>query len=372
MKVKIPLLTSISLILILILILSRYNNENFITIGFIADFSSADNQLGIQSRNSIQIAIDEINDQNGIFGHHLLLETKDNKGKSELNRELIEYFENKGISIIIGPHRSEMAESVLNAIKGKDLIVISPVVGSDDTAGIKDNFFRLNSLASSEGRLLGEAIVARKEKSLALVWNNQNKAYTSYVISGLKEVLNHNSIPIVYEYSYNSTNEFNKIVESLKDLSPEGIVFSTNATDSAMIIQQLAKNSVFSHFYGCEWTNSTDISTFGGKTVEGMILVGTVNNNPDKQQKEDFRSAYISRYSTEPSIFAYFAYESIMLLREAMLRSGKNITLEDIRKELVEIKDFSSILGPIGLDSYGDSIRQKQLYIIENNQYVKY
>ena len=346
--------------------------ERVLSIGLIADFSSKNYQLGVQSRNGAQMAIEEINADGGIEGLLLKLETKGNKNDPSMNEGLIEEFVSNGTSIIIGPHRSVMMDSFRRAMDIEDLIVISPVVNTDKVAGLNDDFFMINSLASSSGRILGEALSRNNDKSIAIVWSLNNKDYSSYVVSEVKNILDERSIPIVYEKTYSDKSELMDIVEFLNKTKPEGIVFSLNGEDASLIIQQLAKQGTLPHLYGCEWVKNTGILSFGGKTVEEMVLVGTVNNSLDKKKEIEFNERYKRKYSLESSATAVFAYESVFLLVEAIRRSGKSTDLESIRSELVNIDNYPGVLGPIGFDVYGDSIREKGLFVIKNNAYVQY
>jgi len=372
LKLKIVIAICVIVATILFVIGRRYFTSDPISIGLIADFSSRHHQLGIHSRNSALMAIEKINEEGGIFGRELVLVTKDNENNPEMNGVLINHFLSKGISIIIGPHRSEMAASVLKAAEAKDILVISPIVSSDEFAGLDDNFFRVNTNASSDGILIGSSVLKQKNKRVALIWSRQNITYTGYVISGIKSVLNENSVEIVYEYSYKNSEEFMSIVEELEKSNPDGIIFSSSAVDSSLIIQQYAKKNPLPDLYGCEWNKSTKIHTLGGKTVEGMIIVGPKNMSEDPLLEVDFRESYRQKYSIDTNFSGLYTYEIVLMLREAMLRSGKSLKPENIRKELLLIDDFSSLLGPLGFDSFGDSTRMKSLYIIENNQYVQY
>lgn len=341
-------------------------------IGFIADVSSGQTKLGMQCRNAVLLAIEDINAEGGILGRKVLLNVQDNGNDPNRHEEIVAELEKQGVEFVIGPFLSQMADSLLSQVNGKNMLLISPVVSSDLYSGIDDNFFVIQPRASSDGRQIGYAVVGKGDKTVALVRSSSNDLYTDWFMSGVRDVLNEHSVSIVYDKTFSSSSELVQIAEDLLKLEPDGLVFSSLGIDAAAAIQQYAKEKSPPHLYGDEWSKTTDLLSYGGRTVESMISAGVYNSNRNKDLEKQFLERYKARYSHEPTFFASFAFEAIMILKDAIERSGKNYSINGVKTHLIEIDDFIGIMGPLDFDEYGDSSRKKRLYMVKDNQYVPY
>jgi branched-chain amino acid transport system substrate-binding protein len=85
-------------------------DKNAYKIGFVGGLTGKSSDLGIQGRNSVMLAVEEINSQGGINGRPLQLITKDDKQDPQtalkVDRELID----EGVITIIGHMTSTMSE----------------------------------------------------------------------------------------------------------------------------------------------------------------------------------------------------------------------------------------------------------------------
>lgn len=357
--------------LILLPILSC-RNRNDLEIGFVADFSSGTTDIGTQCRNAVQMAIDEINEKGGVRGRKVSLSALDNRNDPATHKEIVQEFSDRGVQFIIGPFLSRMAASFIEEIKGKELLAISPVVSSDRFARIDDNFFRIQPDASSDGRMVGEALIARGDRSAGLVRNLSNDYYTDEFMNGIRSVLREKGVEILYDRGYEGKEDFQRITGELLALKPDALVFSALGNEAGVLIQQYGKETTLPHLYGDEWTKTTGTATYGGKYVEGMINIGAGNSSTDRSLEDNFRREYESRYSFDPVYFALYSYEAVQMLLKAVEQEGVNCTVEDVKKYLLDMRDFTGILGILEFNEYGDPQRRKMLYIIENSRYVPY
>lgn len=348
------------------------SSEKELKIAFIADFSSGKSSLGVQCRNAVQLAIDEINMEGGIHGRRVTLFPKDNKGNSQQHKFIVSDLKDDGVNIIIGPQLSQMAASLLEVVEGEDILVISPVVSSDLFSGIDDNFLRILPKTSTDGIILAGALIERGDKTAALIRSQSNEIYTDWFMKGVRDTLNENSIEIVYDYSYAEEDDLKSISEYLSELKPDALVLSATGSDVANIVQQYAKNNPLPHIYADGWSKITELTTFAGKTIEGAITVDVYNSHKDKSLEENFKKKYSEVFSIKPISFAGFSYEVVQLLKLAIEETGPDYSVDDLKIFILSIDDFDGIMGPLTFDQYGDSQRTKRLFIVKDSKYEPY
>lgn len=356
-------------LIIIIIISSGCSISKPIRIGFITDLSSRNSQLGIQARNGLQMAINEINEQGGIKGRKLELFIEDNKGDVDECYEASLRLAEKEVSIIIGPLASSMADSVIMATDEKKNLIISPTVSTDRLTGIDDNFLRIIPPASMHGSYLADTVISRNEKSIVLVLDQRNIEYTGAFVNGIKDRLVSSSSKIVGEILFKDKIEFMDIVKKIQLLSPDAIIFAASGIDTAGIVQQYAKNYPVPQLYGSMWTKITKVNEYGGKTVEGMILIDSYSNRIPTENENNFNQKFKELYSKEASLAARYTYESIYLFTSAA-KEAISLKSEDIKTEILKMKLIHGIADNYQLDQYGDVDRKQSLFIIKNNLYV--
>lgn len=343
--------------------------EKELEIGFIADLSSGRTILGVNSRNAIQMAIDEINSSGGIAGRQVVLIAADNKNDPGQNEAIIEDFAQRGIKILIGPFLSRMVPSVLEASEGKDMLIISPIVSSDLFARQNDNFFRIMPNASMDGQQIGRALIKRGDKTAALIRSQSNDLYTQWLMKGVRETIRESGVEILYDYAFSDSEDLSIIADELKEMAPDALVFSALGSDSGKIIQLYGKSKEVPHIYTCEWGKNTGIDKHGGKHIQSMITVSTFNTYGDRKLEEEYLEKYYARYSKVPTIFSVLAYEVMLLLHKAGVVLDQDFTAEELKEYLLNLKGFQGVIGELSFDDFGDSQRLKKLYIYRDDRY---
>ncbi len=342
-----------------------------IRIGFITDLSSRNSQLGIHARNGVRMAVNEINDKGGIKGQQIELFIEDNKGDIDECYKSVLKLVDKEVNIIIGPLASSMADSVIMATDEKKTLIISPTVSTDELTGIDDNFLRIIVPASMQGLYLADTVVSRNDKSIVLVLDQRNIEYTRAFAEGVKKRINSSSSKIVSEILFKDKGEFQNIVREIGQLSPDAIIFAASGIDTAGIVQQYAKIYSVPQLYGSMWAKITKVNEYGGKTVEGMILIDSYINKIPTDREIDFNQLFEERYSMKANLAARYTYESVYLFARAV-NMASSLKSEDIKTEILKMNPIHGVTDDYQLDQYGDADRKQSLFIIRNNSYIIY
>lgn len=108
-----------------IFVLACQRNEP-VKIGFTAALSGRFSDSEVKARNGVRVAADQLNENGGILGRKVEIIVKDNKNDTSLNKQVISELIDEGVIAIIGPLRSNMAQSTLSAIDEKNILLISP------------------------------------------------------------------------------------------------------------------------------------------------------------------------------------------------------------------------------------------------------
>ena len=97
--------------------------------------------------------------------------------------------------------------------------------------------------------------------------------------------------------------------------------------------------------------------------AKGPILLATAYYADPKSEKiAGFRKSFQDAFQTEPDVNAALAYDGFRILIEAMKKTSAQLTPEKLREELLKIKDFEGLTGPISI--LPDRQAQRTLYVV--------
>lgn len=352
------------LLLILLLTLFSCSGKKVIKIGFISNLSGRHSELGIRGRDGLLMALDEFNNSKDSKKIQVELIIKDHEGDKNTCQKLTKELITQGVKVIIGPLTSGMAESVLTGVKGSDVLVVSPTVSTDKLTGLDDNFIRLISPSTTQGKSLGEIISYRKEKNVIVVADHSNKEYAESVILGLISSLNYEPETLYFE----NKASVNEIVNKVEDIKPDGIVFIASGIDTALIIQNINKVMSLPQLYGSSWVKLSDVASHGGKVINGMIITDNYKSKIISKKENDFNNIYEQRYNSSPNLPAIYTYESLMVVLKSIINDPDSTSL-DIKEDIISTKKFNGVSEEIIIDEYGDAQRKQSLFLIENGVY---
>ena len=365
---KVTVLISAAVIMIIISIIIFLPSKT-IKMGFIADLTGRQSQLGISVRNGFLMAVNELNASGGLEGREIIPIIKNNENNIETclvkTKEMVE----EKVDVIIGPLTSAMVMPVLNG--AENTIVISPTVSTDAVTGIDDMFFRIIPTASKQGKALAEAVLENKAQSITLIVDERNSGYTdAFAVGFINQIESASSIHLEL-LTFNDKTQFLQLTEIIYETSPDSLVFVSSGVDTAGIIQQYAKKGPLPQLYSSYWGKASNVHEYGGNTVEGMILIAGYENREEPGNEKDFQERYGALYEVKANFAARYSYEAVMLYAEAV-KKGKSTNSDDVKSEILNIDQFQGITDSYSLDEFGDVIREQTLFIIKNNKYEYY
>lgn len=361
-------IVAILLVLALVLIVMLHIPSSPIKVGFIADLSSRKSNLGGSARNGVIMAVQELNRQGGINGREIELLVRDGSSDKKITQyQTTNLIENR-VNLIIGPVHSAMAGSVIKATEGTDILVISPTVSTDVLSGIDDNFLRVNTKSSLQGVNLAMAVKYRGGEQVLLVKDQDNSAHTESVVLGFKKKSDELGLNVLGEIAFIEDTEVKDIVEEMLQYQIDAIVFITNGKDAAKIIQSYNKIGDLPNLYGDMWAKWTNVKEFGGKAVNGMILVDVITNKIKSEKEQQFASSYKELFGSDYTIPALYAYEVVKLYAQAA-ENGSSFESEDVKREMLKIDPIEGVADNYRLDKYGDAMRKLSCFQIKDNKY---
>ena len=365
-------------------LLSEENNK-ILKVGLLAPLSGSYNELGNSLLYSLQLALEEI-DNNKVF---IVPRDSGFNDKDKLDNA-IQDLRSQGIKIIIGPITHEEFDV---AKKYSDLIFISP---SNINPEFTNNIISVGvSLESQLTALISFIKKQKKNKTVIMYPKNQYSELVEQKIKNLKinniriftyspnpEVLT-GEIEILTNYSQRKRSlelrkkmfEDKEDQQSIKELSRLEQLYTLGEVnfDSVIIIDfgNNLKSVLTSLVYADVDQEKVLFTTINQWFDESIFNENSIKNlyYPSINYKEfkKYNQNYFKKFKTYPSEITILAYDALGLIYYAWKTNGKIESINDFSFE-------SKIKGKIGTFSFKDRkvLQELDIYKTDKNKFIKF
>ncbi len=384
MKKKFIIIVSYLLIFFNFNLLSNENN-NALKIGLLAPLSGDYKELGNSLLYSLQLALDEIGDENV----YIIPQDSGSNDKKKLNSAIRE-MRSKGVKIVIGPINNDDFDEVK---KYNDIVFISP---SNIDPEFQQNIISIG--ISFESQMLALIKFIKKQKKNKTVILIPKNNYTNLIEKklnklNLKEykIFKYNPDPkiltgeieILTNYSQRKKNlEIRKKIfedkedeqskRQLERLEQKYTLGEVNF-DSVIIIDfgNSLKSVLTSLIFTDVDQDKVLFTTLNQWFDESIFYENTVKNlyYPSVNYKEfkKYKDNYYSTFNNFPSEITILAYDALGLIYYIWKENGK----------INSVNDFSfkgKIKGKIGTFSFNNKriMQDLNIYKTENNQFKRF
>src|SRR3989344_519500 len=326
-----------------------------IKIGVIGPLTGDAAIYGEPFRNTVQLAIDEINATGGIGGRQVeaIYEDGQCNGKEGANAAQKLVNVDKVQAIIGGVCSGETLTVVPIAEKGR-VVVVSPSASSPALTGISPYFFRPYPSDASQGNVLANIAYTDKGwKKVAVIQEQVDYAVGLYKV--LNQVFSGLGGKTVKEEFSSNVTDFRSVLTKLKAEKPDALfVLTQTAASTQRILKQMEE---------LNWKPQIilDEASAGDKetlTTYKSQLEGALTSEfiPDlsNAKLQKLMSDYKAKYGTELPYLGYMApaYDIVYILKNGIASVGYNG--EKLATWSRTIKDWQGASGSVTISSDGD------------------
>ena len=334
------------------------DRDKAIKIGFIADLTGKNSDLGVAGRDGVQLAVESINASGGIGGRMLSLVIRDDGSNPDAAALAVESLAKERVAAVVGPMGNSMAKAALPVAAKNGLVLVSPTSSSNELSGRDDNFFRVMEPNRLFAHHLAETCVKLKIMRVAAIYDLQNSTYTAEMFADFREEFLRRGGRITAEVSYDSARSplFIPLVKKLGVDRADGVMVLANSVDAINIGQQVRKLSPrIPIISGACGIAQRDLVQQAGRSIDNIIFTLPVNGRSDKESYLLFKEKFAKRFGYEPTFASVLAYDAAQAVVAAL---RKNPEPSRLRETLRGIGTFPGLQGDILLDSYGDPHRK--------------
>lgn len=312
-------------------------SKDEIRIGTIQDLSGPLAGFGKQSRNGMQLAVDEINEQGGINGRKLKLYVEDSGYDPKKAVLAAQKLVNQDKIFIMAGHIGTAQNMAAMPVQfEKNVINFMPITAARE---MYEPFNRLKySFAATyydQIRLaLPKMIKDKGAKRVCTIY--QDDEFGLEVQRGAEAGLKAASMELVEKTSFKrGATDFSSQVAKMKAANCDLVVLGTIIRETIGTVGEARKTGFNPIFLGSSAAYTDLIHKLGGKAMDGIYATMTVQNPYTDEQSQPIRfwaNKYKTKFNEDPTVFSVYGYTIIQSFAKAAEKAGANLSTDSFIK----------------------------------------
>lgn len=325
-----------------------------IKIGLAMNFSGMAGMPSDDIRDGAILAVSRINASGGVKGRPVQLMIKDDcnspEGIQKADRALIE----AGCPVIFGHSYSQNTLLAYPFVMESGRILFTAYTATNKLSGKDDYFFRTSVDVAAYGRAFGTLLKRHGIGRLAMLLDTANPSFSEEMLQEVDR--NFSGTIHVVRFNFKKRPPWNRLVEKLLSAHPEGIILVNEVRSTGVACQKLRLSGFQGRLFATIWAQGPNLFRYGADSVEGLTLVSFIKPHYDNPGYKDFEKALMARFNKKATPKSARAYEAMHIITEAMSACPDPEDPKCIKEQLLA-GEFSTILGSVKFDQYGDVVR---------------
>ena len=325
---------------------------------------------GKSAQNGIKLAIDAANANGGVLGKKLELVVADNKSEAaEATNAMQKLIAQDKVIAVIGPNLSSASIAATSINTSAKVLAITPMgtnpnVTVDKDGKTKDFMFRACFIDPFQGTVM--ATFAKdnlKAKNVAILVDNSSD-YAKGLAQFFKAAFTKGGGNIAAEESYlQKDTDFKATLTKIKASNPDMIYIPGYYQEVGMIVKQAREMGLNVPMAGGDGWDSAKLPEIASKAaLNNTYFSSLYSPDDDSKLNKDFVAAYQKAYNEKPDVFAALAYDSALLVINA-IKSANALDTVKIKDAMAKTAGFTGVSGNVTFNEQHNPV--KSAVIIE-------
>lgn len=312
-----------------------------VKIGTIMPISGQIAAYGIQSRDAIKMAVEELNAKGGLLGKQVELFVEDDENNPEKSMNaFIKLTTKDQVAGLVGALTSKCSLAIAQDAQAQQVVMITPTSTNDTVTDAGDFIFRACYNDSFQGQVCAKfASETLKAKKAAILYDNTNdysKGLTKNFTAKFKSL----GGQIVIAESYSSGDkDFNAQLTKIKAAAPEVLFIPDYYSTVSLIAKQVRSQGLTIPMLGADGWD--EITNNAGDEVLGCYYSNHYSPVANDPEVKSFVSKYQKKYKVIPNALAALSYDATLILTDAIKKANSlepqkiKAAMEETNRKLV-------------------------------------
>jgi branched-chain amino acid transport system substrate-binding protein len=350
-----------------------------IVMGTIQDLSGPIAAFGKQTRNGMQLRVDEINEQGGINGRKIRLLVEDSAYDPRKAVLAAQKLVNQDKIFVMAGHLGTAQNNAAMPVQfDKNVINFFPVTAARE---MYDPFHRLKFAFAAtyyDQMRAGLPEMFKRKKYARPCAIYQDDEFGLEVLRGGEEALKTMNMTFVEKTSYKrGSTDFSSQVARMKAANCDLVVMGTIIRETIGTIGEARKTGFSPDFFGSSALYTDLIHKLGGKAMDGLFGMHTAAH-PYLDEADDkvrfWANKYKTKFNEDGTVFSVYGYAIVDTFAIAARAAGPNLTTDSFIKAMETTKFPPDIFGSPAL-TFSGKLRlgndQSRMSQIQNGKWTK-
>jgi len=290
-----------------------------IKIGGIYPLSGGVAVYGVEARNGVQLAVEEINAAGGINGKQVELITEDDEGNPEKTVNAYKKLTAKdGVKVIIGSLTSGCTQAITSLAQAQKVLVVAPAATMASITDAGNFVFRVCFIDPFQGTVGAKFASANLGSKKAAILYDVGNDYSVGLFENFKIGFEASGGTVVAAESYNTGDkDFNAQLTKIKNAAPDVVYLPDYYSTVALIAKQLRAQGITAPIVGADgWGGIVDNA--GDEVLNGYYSDHYAADSTDAKVI-DFVAKYKAKFGATPTAFAALGYDAMYVIKDAMV-----------------------------------------------------
>ncbi len=343
-----------------------------IPVGAFLSLSGRDTTFGTDTRDGIELALQEVNGAGGIKGKKVRVIYEDDKSTpAEATNKVRQLIDRDGVVAILGEVASSRSLAGGLIANSKHVPMVSPSSTAVEVTKDREYVFRVCFTDVQQGDVAARFVHDTMKKNKVGLFYVAQDNYSSGLAQSFRDSFTKLGGTIVLEKGYpEKETNFTTFLEAFKAAGPEAIFVPVYYTDMVQIARQAKSAGIpGTMFVGGDGWDSENLIQGAGAELEGAYFTNHYAPDVPWENSQAFLKNFKTKFGRDPGSLAAQGYDAAKLLFDAMSRATE-IAPEPIKNAIADTKNFQGATGTLTIDQNHNANKPIVVVQVKNKKFT--
>jgi len=325
-------------------------DENVIRIGAAGPMTGDQSKMGVDLRNSVELAVAEWNEKGGVLGRKIVLLPADDQADPKQAVSIANKLINQKAVALVGHWNSSCSIPASKYYQDANIVMISPATTNPQLTlqGFK-NVFRVCGTDDQQGKVAADFILKTiRPKKIAII--HDKTAYGQGLADYFKRALGDRVQVVYYGGIIQRDPDYKAVLTTIKQSDPELYYFGGIYPEAGRLVRQAKEIGMNIPMITGDGVYDPTFINIAGTSAEGTYV--TFGAEPaGLPSAKSFMDKYKAKYG-DPGPYSIYAYDAANIILTAIAET-RNTDGSKVA-EYISKTIFHGAFGDISFDKNGD------------------
>lgn len=346
-------------------------------IGGIGPMTGAAAVYGNAVMNSIQIAVDEINEAGGINGFQVEFNPQDDEHDAEKSVNAYNTLKDWGMDILLGTVTSAPCIAVEAEAANDNMFLLTPSATAIESIS-GDNAFRVCFADPAQGTASAKYIGENKLAEKVAVIYDSSDVYSSGIYGAFQAEAANQPFEIVAAEAFtaDSKTDFSVQLQKAKDSGADMVFVPFYYNEIALVLKQASDMGFAPKWFGVDGMDGIlSLEGFDTSLAEGVTLLTPFSATAEDEKTQSFVNKYKEQFGEVPNQFGADAYDGMYIIKAALEQAEATPDMDsselcDLMKAAMQEITYDGVTGQgITWGADGEPVKDPIVAVIKDGAY---